>query len=403
MRIVTVEDVFFPESGYQINILAKHMVTLGHEVIIITSEYEKVPFVLTSFFGSENISERDRHYEVETGVKVIRVPIHTYYSGRSIYKSGMFKLIDSLNPDILYVHGEDTFLGIRSLLRYRRFAYPVIFDDHMTYIASVNPLAPMFGWGYRTFIAPIIRRNDIIVIRTLNDDYVTRHLGIPEDLAPYIGFGSDLMTFFPDKNSRKECREELRVGIDDFVFVYAGKMDESKGGLLLAEAIKERIQGSRKRAVFLIVGTLSAINSEYSEKVGKILKTSENRLIMIPTQPFTSLAKYYQCADVALFPRQCSLSFFDVQACGLPVIFEDNSINAMRMGYNNAKVFKSGNVEDFRGKMLDMLNMTDSDLNDMRVASREYVVKNYDYSRITASYLEQIDKAIKQYWERVKR
>ena len=92
--------------------------------------------------------------------------------------------------------------------------------------------------------------------------------------------------------------------------------------------------------MFLIVGTISAFDLEYSEKVRKLLNTSENRLIIVPTQPFTILVKYYRRADVALFPKQCSLCFFDVQVCGLPVIFEDNSIKAMWIGYNNAKVLR---------------------------------------------------------------
>ena len=55
MKIVNVEDFFHPDAGYQINILSKYHVALGHDVTIITAQMEKVPVTLTSFFGRENI------------------------------------------------------------------------------------------------------------------------------------------------------------------------------------------------------------------------------------------------------------------------------------------------------------------------------------------------------------
>ena len=68
MKIVNVEDFFHPDAGYQINILSKYLVALGHEVIIITSQMDKVSTSLTSFFGKENIEEREKKYSNRYGV-----------------------------------------------------------------------------------------------------------------------------------------------------------------------------------------------------------------------------------------------------------------------------------------------------------------------------------------------
>ena len=73
MKVVNVEDFFHPDAGYQINILSKYLVALGHEVTIITSEMEKVPTTLTSFFGRENIEGRDQAYSNQYGVKILRL------------------------------------------------------------------------------------------------------------------------------------------------------------------------------------------------------------------------------------------------------------------------------------------------------------------------------------------
>ena len=69
MKVVNVEDFFHPDAGYQINILSKYLVALGHEVTIITSEMEKVPTTLTSFFGRETQRSTVNQY----GVKILRL------------------------------------------------------------------------------------------------------------------------------------------------------------------------------------------------------------------------------------------------------------------------------------------------------------------------------------------
>ena len=92
MRIVQIEDFFHPDAGYQVNILAKYFAKKGHEVVVVTAEMEKIPDELTSFFGKDNIDEKDRHYEQEYNVRIVRVPVKKYFSGRVIYKKCLKKI-----------------------------------------------------------------------------------------------------------------------------------------------------------------------------------------------------------------------------------------------------------------------------------------------------------------------
>src|SRR5699024_1833755 len=101
------------------------------------------------------------------------------------------------------------------------------------------------------------------------------------------------------------------IAEDAFVILYAGKLDESKGGKLLAEALREPLKTDRA-VVFLVVGNTSG---SYGAEVETLFQTSKNRVLRFPTQRYADLAPFYQAADLAVFPRQCSLSFYDVQAC----------------------------------------------------------------------------------------
>lgn len=391
MKIVNVEDFFHPDAGYQINILSKYLVALGHEVTIITSEMEKVPTTLTSFFGRENIEGRDQAYSNQYGVKILRLPIKGFISGRAIFTKELFFTIQAEKPDVVFVHGNDTLTGMRYLLKYKRLGYPLVMDSHMLEMASTNKFNKLFRRFYKHFFTPMITKNEIPVIRTQDDPYVEKCLGIPLSQCPWISVGSDTMLFHPDEDARKQFREANNISENAFVVIYAGKLDESKGGLLLAETIQKKIE-TKRDVVFLIVGKMGP--DEYGSKVEAVFSQSENQVLRFPTQLYTDLPKFYQAADCAVFPRQCSLSFYDVQACGLPVIFEDNNINIDRAAHENAITFKPGDLQDLRNKIVEMCNLPAEIFSEMKGKSIAFVKGSYDYEDIAKQYCRVIESAV---------
>lgn len=394
MKIVHVEDFFHPDAGYQLNVLAKFMAQEGHEIIILSAQAEGIPGNLVSFFGKEDLDKRDREYERLYGVKIIRLPVAGYYSGRVFFKKGWLKVIKDIDPDVVFIHGNDTFTAISYLFAYKKMPYTLVMDSHMLEMASRNKLRGVFHRLYRYFITPQIIKNKIPVIRTQNSDYVEKHLGIPLSQCPWISVGSDTMLFVPDKCSRKLNRRQYKIQDNDFVITYAGKLDEAKGGRFLADAIKKRIESSKK-VVFLIIGNKG--KDEYGSKVEKTFNESENKIIRIDTQKYVDLAKYYQMSDLIVYPKQCSLSFYDAQACGVPVLFEDNEINRLRAQNGNAVLFRSDDIEDFRKGCLAMIEADELKYEEMSKNAVDYVKQKYDYRNITHEYIEVVSSAcIKQ-------
>lgn len=398
MRIVQIEEFFHADAGYQVNILAKYFVKEGHEVYIVVAEMDKMPDELTSFFGKDNIAESDREYEKKYGVKIIRVPIKAYFSGRAIFDLSLFKIVNSLNPDVVFVHGNDTFTGMQYILKSKFLHYPIVSDSHMLEMASVNKFSKYFRKFYKLLITPIIKRQHIPVIRTQDDDYVERCLGIPLSNCPWISYGSDMMLFHPDKEIRKCFRNEYGISEDDFVAVFAGKLIESKGALLLAQAFRDSFDTERK-VVLIAVGNTAG---DYGKNVEKVFSESKNTILRFPTQKYEELAKYYQAADIAVFAKQCSLSFYDVQACGLPVISENNNINADRCAYNNGLCFESDSVEDFRNKIQTLINLSKDEFECMSKNSLDFVLSEYDYGKKANEYLSVIEEKVND-WNRRKK
>ncbi len=385
MKIVCAEDYFHPNTGYQIGILSKYLASFGHEVTIVASELDKMPPFLNDFFSPENIAQKDAEYTANTGVKVIRTPIYCYKSGRSIQKPGFMGIIDSLNPDMLYIHGESSIPAMMFLAAYGKLKYPLILDSHMLEYASRNKFATLFHCFYRTFFTPIIKRNSLKVIRTQNSMFLRDALGIPLENAPWISFGSDTMMFHPDADVRSIFRKEHGIGEDDFVVVYAGKLDKSKGGEFFSSALREKINTKAGRnIVFLIVGN---IGKDMSGDVveGNFLQ-SENRIMRFPTQTYQNLPKFFQAADLAVIPAAGSLTFYDMQACGLPVLWCDETLNVERVSHGNGFHFKRLNEEDFIKKIRMCAEMDVHEFSRIGENALNYVRSSFDYRDIARQY-----------------
>lgn len=383
MHILQVEEFFHPDAGYQLNVLCKYLVKMGHQVTILTGEMEKFPDYLTAFFGRDHMEERDRAYEAAYGVRIIRLPLKAFVSGRAIFDKGrLLAQIRALAPELVYAHGNDTETAMWLLWNRRKLGCPIITDSHMLEMASQNRFNKIFRGFYRRVFTPILVRENITVIRTQDDPYVEKCLGIPLSQAPWISYGSDTMLFHPDTAARASFRREHGIPEDAFLTVYAGKLDESKGGQLLAEVASKPLHTQRE-VVWLIVGNTAG---EYGAAVEAALKKSPYRVLRFSTQKYSVLASFFQAADLAVFPRQCSLSFYDVQACGLPVLSEDNNINVDRCSHHNGWNFRSEDSADFAAKLDAILALPQEDYAEVSSNALHFIQSGYDYAEKAREY-----------------
>lgn len=383
MKIIYIDDIFHPDAGYQANLLSKYWVKFGHEVYIFTSEMSKIPSGYTNFFNTENLDCKDKNFEHRTGVKIQRFPLLTYISGRSVYEKSIFQSITANNPDVVFVNGNDSLIGIQLIRNYKKYNYGLVTDSHMLEMASTNRFNRLFRRYYRTFITPIILENDIPVIRAQDDSYVEKCLGIPLERCPWISFGSDTDIFYPNEDKGKRFREENNIKDNDFVIIYAGKIIESKGAAILAKAMQSEINSDRE-IVFLIVGTAEG---KFGKEIEEEFSKAKYRVLRFPTQKYYDLPRFYQAADIAVFPKQCSLSFYDVQSCGLPVVFEDNNINADRSQFGNAITYETDNIKDFCRKIECFANMGKEEFDEYSHNAFKWVKENYNYETKAKEYI----------------
>jgi glycosyltransferase involved in cell wall biosynthesis len=398
VKIVHIEDFIHPEAGYQVNLLSRLQVRQGHDVVVVTAELDRIPETLTAFFGRENIAAKDEAFHRRTGVRILRVPLIGFYSGRAIFSRKLFGLVDSLKPDVAFIHGEDTLMGIQFIMRARKLAYPIVLDCHMIEMASENRLRHAFRFFYRYVVTPRILKGEIPLIRVVDVDYVEKCLGIPLAKTILLSFGTDTDYFRPDEEARREFRKARGIDEGAFVVLYAGKLDASKGGQFFAESIRERIDlGEGKSPVFVVVGNAAG---EYGKEVEALFSASQNRVLRFPTQPYLDLVGFYQAADLALYPRQCSLSFFEAQSCGLPVLLEDNEINVQRVRFKNGLLFAPEDIGDVRAKIRLFAEMGEGEFRAMKDNARKFVLGSYDYVPIARKFTDVLENEVAKFRER---
>lgn len=391
MKIVYVDETFNPAYGYQSNPLAKFQQKQGNEVTIVTVSRDQLHPVYRAFGDTgETLEHDDEVYQNSTGVKILRVSTKGYFKNRALISRDIFKVVRDQKPDVVFVHCAETLTAMRFLMH--RKEWPMMLDSHMLSMASKSKFVVVFEAFYRAVFRRIIEKNGYYVVRTQDDDYVNTHLGIKKDLTPFISFGTDTILFHPSDEARKKFRTENGIKENDFVVIYTGKLTEAKGGKFLAETFKERFSVP---VTLVCVGTPP--DNYYGREVKRLLEESENRVIMFPTQKYMDLAPFYQMADLSIFPKQCSMSFYDAQACGIPVVSEDNNVNRDRCGHQNGANFEPGNVTDFREKIMQFALMDKQTLAEYRERSREYIETGFDYATIAQEYTNYLEKTITNY------
>ena len=210
---------------------------------------------------------------------------------------------------------------------------------------------------------------------------------IPLARSPWISFGSDMLLFHPDAAVRQARRAACGIAQDAFVILYAGKINKIKGLDLFAQAIRQRFDAKREVCIVLVGSTEGAQGAQLEQALAE----SENRVLRFPTQKYTDLPPFYQMADLAVFPRQCSLSFFDVQACGLPVVFEDNNINVERSAAGNARVFPADDAAGLRTALEAFIAMEPAQFAVWRENAVAYIRRAYDYEEKARAYIPYLE------------
>lgn len=350
MKIVIVSAFYSEGMGYAENCLPKFMASLGHEVHVITSTlnvYGNSPDYSSNYEAFLGAAEQPASTTRSEGYFVHRLPYRLVSSYVSI--KGLVQKIRSLQPDVVHcteIASLSSF-AIAAAKPRMRFSFFAESHQHMSVVKPFlkqpggAPLKKAVYWCTRTLPSALasMAMDKCYAIAPDCLEVAHRFYGVPRSKLVLQPLGTDTYLFRPVQdeemaNRRAALRESLGYAPSDVVCIYTGRFTGAKNPLALAAAADQlAAQGQPFHALFIGEGP----------QKDEILKCRNTQVI--PFMKHRDLADYYRAADVAVWPRQESMSMLDAAACGVPIVVSDEIGEAERVT-GNGRFYKENDVSD---------------------------------------------------------
>ena len=240
------------------------------------------------------------------------------------------KLVEDWHPDAILVIGW-RYKGHFACMRYFKGKIPVLFRGDSTLTDEKINIKTVFR---RIFLSFIYRYIDVaLYVGTNNKNYFLAHGLTERQLYPAF-HAVDNDRFSQNhivKNDAQELRQNLGISPNDFVVLFAGKLEKKKNPLVileLAKLIKD------KEIVFLVTGN------------GKLEREFKNRAVQDPRIKFldfqnqSKMPAVYAAADLLLLPstgpgETWGLVANEAMACALPIIISSKAGGAIDLVNEN--------------------------------------------------------------------
>lgn len=281
---------------------------------------------------------------------VSKKPGSHHYKG--IINPTLIAEIEKWKPDSVLIIGWN-FNSHLKAMRYFKGKLPVYFRGDSTLLDEKPGLKRM---ARRIFLKWVYSHIDFaFYVGTRNKEYFLAH-GIKEKQLVFAPHAVDNDKFLDRDGTYEkraiEWRRSLRIKDDDFVFLFAGKLEPKKNPLLLLESF-QRLNSSDSHLIFVGNGILE---NELKSRA-KPINNSENHSTVhfIDFQNQSIMPIVYRLGNVFVLPSNgpgetWGLAVNEAMACGLPVIVSDkvgceaDLVEKGKTGFT----FKSGNAREFQ-------------------------------------------------------
>jgi glycosyltransferase involved in cell wall biosynthesis len=357
LRILHITDYFHPILGYQETFLAKAQSRNNDTLVITSDRYAKMIYVPNKNLLKKRVIGPG--YFVERGIKVLRLPtLFEKIAFNHPWLMGLEQCIVNFKPNLIIVHGVVSITSIRiARLKSKLPLTRLIFDDHMTKNATRGGWINLIYKIFKRFFTPLLLKaadGFVAAVSYETKRFMEEIYGIPSIRITTIPLGVDRNIFQRDLETRNKIRKKYAIEDDELVFIYTGKIMPEKGSQLLINAGIRLCKNHSNIKIMLVGGS----NTAYLEKLRERIRKSDlgGEFIFIEAVPNEKLCKFYNAADVGIWPLQCSISMIEAMACGLPIIISDKSGTTERVSEGTGILYREGDSKDLEAKMEIMLN-----------------------------------------------
>lgn len=398
MKIVHVMNWYIPGMGYQENCLPAEQKKLGHDVEIVTTD--RFPAYATFFRHKESVGQVIENRFAGTGifyennVKIHRLPtIFEISSHDQIIPKGLKNKLKELKPDIVQAHGVITYPSIQSVIYQKSLDFSLFLDAHIAYI-NLMPYHYYKKLYFRLFkylFYPVFinRVEKIFAVSEDTKNILADELGISLDKIEIIPLGANSEKFCFNKGYRKKIRDDLRIGYNEIIAIYAGKMTPDKDIKFLINS-SEKLLNKFENFRLLLLGNGP---KDYIKQVKELImkKNLEDKIIFHDLVKNEDLVKFYSAADIGIWPGTPSITIIEGMSCSLPILISQSK-STSHLIRNNGFSFPRGNKKQFK-IYLEELIKNDKLRKEMGKKSRKLVEKEFSWEQIAKKTIKYYNEA----------
>lgn len=286
-------------------------------------------------------------------------PGSNHYFG--IINPTLIKEVEHWNPDAILIIGWNYQSHLKAM-RYFKGKIPVYFRGDSNLLGETP--------GIRKFARRIFLRwvysfvDYAFYAGTRNKEYFLVH-GLKENQLIFAPHAIENERFYDKDGNYKqkalEWRRSLGIADDDFVFVFAGKLEPKKNPEILLNAFLE-LNNPKAHLIFVGNGILEKqLKTNVTLSSSKCDKHCNVHILDFQNQSVMPIV--YRLGDVFVLPSRgpgetWGLAVNEAMACGLPVIVSDKvgcAVDLVEAG-KNGFIFKSNNKSDLSNWMYECMS-----------------------------------------------
>jgi len=288
-------------------------------------------------------------YEFEAVLNTARVPGSHHFFG--LRNPALVESVLSWNPDVVHLTGYAYASHLRALNVFHRRGMPVLFrgDSHL-----LDGRGAWWRWQIkRALLSKIFSwPAAFLCVGRANREYY-RAFGVPEAKLFDCPHSIEVERFAePEAELEQKAevwRNELGVGIDQKVLLFAGKFEDKKRPVPLMNAF---LQFAAPNQILVLVG-----DGEHGAVVRELAARQPERFRVLPFQNQSRMPLVYRLGDALVLPsaygETWGLAVNEALVCGRPVLVSDRvggHADVVRSGFTG-EVFRADDWADFGAKL----------------------------------------------------
>ncbi|MGO5023958.1 glycosyltransferase [Lawsonibacter sp. LCP25S3_G6] len=316
MKIVHIELAGFYNEGmsYQTNMLVSQNCRDGHEVLVISSNYQ--------FVDGEVCRVTSGQHVMAEGAVLIRLPyfpsLKRYSFQKLRYARGIYKLLEQFKPDVVFIHCTQT-LAIFDIIHYKK-DHPEVklyADTHTAYYnsgmnwLSLHVLHRILYRYLTQKVLPYLEK--YFYIGQGEKKFSMKEYKVPESVMEYYPLGG---TLFPEEvyeEKRARRRAELGLAHGELLLLHSGKMGALKK---TADLLRAFAAVPKLKAKLAVIGSIP----KDMESTLLPLLERDSRVVYLGWKASEDLLEYLCAADLYCQPGSVSAIMQNAICCGCPVL-----------------------------------------------------------------------------------